>query len=179
MSRGWKKQCYFSFFFFFYFTATNSPNVQTQPTAVPPDTLPEPCTMTMHNEISARGSLMRAGDGSAMFFDTLSSTRQWGREKSAPTRTIWDRSLSLAPQFHLTDLNWDSAVYIYDNAVFLSSMWYVLRFEHGLNRYNDWNTFNTITRSLRMRAFTRWIWRSRVRIRDICMEFGRPLVTTQ
>ena len=28
---------------------------------------------------------------------------------------------------------------IYDNVVILSSMWYVLRFEHahGLNRYND------------------------------------------
>ena len=34
-----------------------------QPTAVPLDTLPERCTMTMHHEISARGSLMPAGDG--------------------------------------------------------------------------------------------------------------------
>ena len=47
-----------------------------QATAVPPDTLPERCTMTMHHEISARGSLMPAGDGSAMFSDTLSPTRQ-------------------------------------------------------------------------------------------------------
>ena len=47
-----------------------------QPTAVPPDTLPERCTMTMNHEISARGSLMPAGDGSAMFSDTLSPTRQ-------------------------------------------------------------------------------------------------------
>ena len=30
-------------------------------------------------------------------------------------------------------------MYIYDNIVILSSMWYVLRFEHahGLKRYND------------------------------------------
>ena len=47
-----------------------------QPTAVPPDTLPERCTLTMHHEIFARGSLMPAGDGSAMFSDTLSPTRQ-------------------------------------------------------------------------------------------------------
>ena len=47
-----------------------------QPTAVPLDTLPERCTMTMHHEISARGSLMPAGDGSALLSDTLSSTRQ-------------------------------------------------------------------------------------------------------
>ena len=37
-----------------------------QPTAVPLDTLPERCTMTMHHAISARGSLMPAGDGSAV-----------------------------------------------------------------------------------------------------------------
>ena len=54
-----------------------------QPTAVPLDTLPERCTMTMHREISVRGSLMPAADGSAMLSDTLSPTRQWGREKSA------------------------------------------------------------------------------------------------
>ena len=47
-----------------------------QPTAVPLDTLPERCTMTMHYEISARGSLMPAGDDSALLFDTLSPTRQ-------------------------------------------------------------------------------------------------------
>ena len=47
-----------------------------QPTAVPLDALPERCTMTMHHEISARGSLMPAGDGSAMLSDTLSLTRQ-------------------------------------------------------------------------------------------------------
>ena len=47
-----------------------------QPTAVPPDTLPKRCTMTMHHEISASGSLMPAADGSAMFYDTLSPTRQ-------------------------------------------------------------------------------------------------------
>ena len=44
--------------------------------AVPLHTLPERCTMTMHHEISARGSLMPAGDGSAMLSDTLSLTRQ-------------------------------------------------------------------------------------------------------
>ena len=47
-----------------------------QPTAVPLDALPERCAMTMHHEISARGSLMPAGDGSAMLSDTLSPTRQ-------------------------------------------------------------------------------------------------------
>ena len=40
--------------------------IKIQPTAVPLDTLPERCTMTMHHELSARGSLMPAGDGSAM-----------------------------------------------------------------------------------------------------------------
>ena len=47
-----------------------------QPTAVPLDTVPERCTITMHHEISARGSLMPAGGGSAMLSDTLSPTRQ-------------------------------------------------------------------------------------------------------
>ena len=47
-----------------------------QPTAVPLDTVPERCTMTMHHEISARGSLMPAGDGSELLSDTLSLTRQ-------------------------------------------------------------------------------------------------------
>ena len=47
-----------------------------QPTAVPLDTLPERCTMTMHHESSARGSLMPAGDGSALLSDTLYPTRQ-------------------------------------------------------------------------------------------------------
>ena len=47
-----------------------------QPIAVPLDTLPERCTMTMHREISASGSLVPAGDGSALLSDTLSPTRQ-------------------------------------------------------------------------------------------------------
>ena len=36
-------------------------------------------------------------------------------------------------------LKWDSAMYIYDNVVILSSMWYVFRFDHahGVKRYND------------------------------------------
>ena len=50
--------------------------IKIQPTAVPLDTLPERCTMTMHHEISAHGSLMPAGDGSALLSDTLSPTRQ-------------------------------------------------------------------------------------------------------
>ena len=54
-----------------------------QPTAVPLDTLPERCTMTMHHEISARGLLMPAGDGSAMLSDTLSRQDSEG-EKSRP-----------------------------------------------------------------------------------------------
>ena len=37
-----------------------------QPTAVRLDTLPEGCTMTMHHEISDRGSLMPAGGGSTL-----------------------------------------------------------------------------------------------------------------
>ena len=41
------------------------------PTAVPLDTLPERCTMTTHHQISARGSLMPAGDGSALLSDTF------------------------------------------------------------------------------------------------------------
>ena len=47
-----------------------------QPTAVPLDTLPGRCTMTMDHEISARGLLMPAGDGSVLLSDTLSPTRQ-------------------------------------------------------------------------------------------------------
>ena len=49
---------------------------KTRPIAVPLDTLLERCTMKMHHEISARGSLMPAGDGSALLSDTLSPTRQ-------------------------------------------------------------------------------------------------------
>ena len=48
------------------------------------DALPERRTMTMHHKISARRSLVPAGDSSKLFSDTLSPTRQWGREKSAP-----------------------------------------------------------------------------------------------
>ena len=48
------------------------------------DALPERRTMTMHHEISTRRSLMPAGDGSKLLSDTLSPTRKWGREKSAP-----------------------------------------------------------------------------------------------
>ena len=57
-----------------------------QPTAVPLDTLLERCTMTMHHEISARGSLMPAGDGSAMLSDTLSRQDSEGGE-SRPLET--------------------------------------------------------------------------------------------
>ena len=56
---------------------------QIQPTAVPLDVLPERCTMTIHYEISARGSHMPAGDGSAMLSDTLSRQDSEG-EKSRP-----------------------------------------------------------------------------------------------
>ena len=41
-----------------------------QPVAVPLDTLPERRTMTIHPEISARGSLIPAGDGSKLLSDT-------------------------------------------------------------------------------------------------------------
>ena len=41
-----------------------------QPVAVPLDVLPERRTMTIHPEISARGSLIPAGDGSKLLSDT-------------------------------------------------------------------------------------------------------------
>ena len=48
-----------------------------QPVAVPLDTLPERRTMTIHLEISARGSLIPAGDGSKLLSDTCPpGTRQ-------------------------------------------------------------------------------------------------------
>ena len=48
-----------------------------QPVAVPLDTLPERRTMTIHPEISARGSLILAGDGSKLLSDTCPpGTRQ-------------------------------------------------------------------------------------------------------
>ena len=47
-----------------------------QLTAVPLDTVPERCAMTMHHEISARSSLMPAGDSSALLSDDLSPTRR-------------------------------------------------------------------------------------------------------
>ena len=52
-----------------------------QPEAVPLDTLPERRTMTIHPEISARGSLTPAGDGSKLLSDTCPPG---GREKTAP-----------------------------------------------------------------------------------------------
>ena len=75
--------------------------------------------------ISARGSLMPAGDGSAILSDTLSPTRQWGREKSAP-RSYETDPFRKAPQFHLNDLSRDSDAYIYDS-VFI--VFHVVRFE--------------------------------------------------
>ena len=48
-----------------------------QPVAVPLDTLPERRTMTIHHEISARGSLTPVGDGSKLLSDTCPpGTRQ-------------------------------------------------------------------------------------------------------
>ena len=44
-----------------------------QPVAVPLGTLPERCTMTMHPEISARGSLIPAGNGSSLLSDTIAN----------------------------------------------------------------------------------------------------------
>ena len=56
-----------------------------QLTAVPLDTLPERCTMTMHHEISARRSLMPAGDGSRCSVRYLVPRQDSeGGEKSAP-----------------------------------------------------------------------------------------------
>ena len=42
-----------------------------QPVAVPLDTLPERRTMTIHPEISARESLIPAGDGSKLLSDRM------------------------------------------------------------------------------------------------------------
>ena len=47
-----------------------------QPVAVPLDTLPERRTMTIHLEISARGSLIPAGDGSLLSDTCPPGTRQ-------------------------------------------------------------------------------------------------------
>ena len=48
-----------------------------QPVAVSLDALPERRTMTIHPEISARGSLIPAGDGSKLLSDTCPpGTRQ-------------------------------------------------------------------------------------------------------
>ena len=48
-----------------------------QPVAVPLGTLPERRTMTIHSEISARGSLIPAGNGSKLLSDTcLPGTRR-------------------------------------------------------------------------------------------------------
>ena len=55
-----------------------------QPTAVPLDTLPERCTMTMHHEISSCGSLMPAGDGSALLFRIPCPRQDSEGEKSRP-----------------------------------------------------------------------------------------------
>ena len=50
------------------------------------DTLPERRTMTIHPEISARGSLIPAGDGSKLLWDTCPpGTRQW------LTRALWSQ----------------------------------------------------------------------------------------
>ena len=67
---------FFPYDVFGLLASLNIKMAEKEPTAVPLDTLPERCTMTMHHEISARGSLMPAGDGSALLFDTLSPTRQ-------------------------------------------------------------------------------------------------------
>ena len=74
-----------------------------QPTAVPLDALPERCTMTMHHEILARGSLTPAGDGSALL--SIPCPRQDSEgEKSRPLdhmRQISCVGTSVRP----TDLN--------------------------------------------------------------------------
>ena len=75
-----------------------------QPVAVPLDMLPERCTMTIHPEISARGSLIPAGDGSKLHSETFPpGTGQRGREKSAPKPYETDPFPTVA-QFHHTNL---------------------------------------------------------------------------
>ena len=54
-----------------------------QPVAVPLDTLPERRTMTIHPEISARGSLIPAGDGSKLLSDRPYETDPFPRQLSS------------------------------------------------------------------------------------------------
>ena len=95
------------------------------------DTLPKRCTMTMHHEISARGSLMPAGDGSALLSDTLSPTRQWGREKSAPRPYETDPFRWQLSSILLTYTEVQPCIYMTMSSMTMSSIWYVLRFEHA------------------------------------------------
>ena len=57
---------------------------KTQPVAVPLDVLPERRAMTIHPEISARGSLIPAGDGSKLLSDTCSPGQGSEGGKSRP-----------------------------------------------------------------------------------------------
>ena len=67
--------------------------------AVPLDKLPERCTMTMHPEISARGSLIPAGDGSALLSDTCSAGQDSKGGKSRPLDHMRQIPFLLAAQF--------------------------------------------------------------------------------
>ena len=55
-----------------------------QPVAVPLDTLPERRTMTIRPEISARGSIVPAGDGSKLLWDTCPPGQDSEGGKSRP-----------------------------------------------------------------------------------------------
>ena len=75
-----------------------------QQVAVPLDTLPERCTMTIHPEISARGSLIPAGDGSKLLSDTCPPGQGSVGGKCRPLDHMRQIPFLPAAQFHLTTL---------------------------------------------------------------------------
>ena len=106
---------------------------KTQPVAVPLDMLPERRTMTIHPEISARGSLIPAGDGSKLLSDACPpGTGPLDHMRQIPFLT--------AAQFHLTTLTKIST----DMYPYPPSIWYILRFEHARMLKNDTMTEGTI-----------------------------------
>ena len=77
---------------------------KTQPVAVPLDTLPERRTMTIHPEISARGSLIPARDGSKLLSDTCTPEQGSEGGKSWPPDHMRQIPFPGSPVVHLTTL---------------------------------------------------------------------------
>ena len=75
-----------------------------QPVAVPLDTLPERRTMTIHPEISARGSLIPAGDGSKLLSDIYPPGQGSEGGKCRSLDHMRQIPFLTAAQFHLTTL---------------------------------------------------------------------------